>query len=116
MTQVLLRAEIAGVVFWLVSIVALTQPSRTLIVVWHLVALGLSFFIPTYSVSDQANLPSPMGVQCTLLGLLNGLLALGWCSRLDGRASRWPLVGITVTGVLLPLLIGVSSFKMTRMF
>jgi hypothetical protein len=112
--QLSLGVELVGVPFWIASLYLFIEPSPRVVLALHGVALFLSLVLPVYVVTSDA-VAFPASVSCGALGVLNGILATHWCERVgktsDTELSRWPIVGITLAGLVLELLSGWSRLQ-----
>ena len=116
LSTTLFRAEVAGVIFWLVSLFFVRRGRTLVIVVWHVVAAALSFAAPVSVAIWARNEPAGPVFWVWLLGFLNGILSAAWCASVEPKVSKLPMLGFAVGGIVLALVIVMSTFRMTRMF
>ena len=92
------------------------RPRRSLVVAWHLVALALSFAAPV--LLPQGGYRATRNAVLTLagLGVLNGLLGAAWCGRIEPAISKLPMLGITLGGFVLMVLMVLESGPIIRLF
>ena len=111
-----LGAEYAGLGFWIASLLLVRRPPSWLVVVWHLVALALSFAAPALLVLDGGRAPARAVAMLSVLGVLNGVLASAWCGRIDPAVSKMPMLGITVAGFVSALFLVLTAASPARLF
>jgi hypothetical protein len=116
LSTTLWRVEVAGVIFWLVSLFCVRRGTPLVVVVWHLVAAALSFAAPLAGAIWALDEPAKPVLWLWLLGFLNGLLGAAWCAYVEPKVSKLPMLGFAFGGIVLVTMIALSSFSMTRMF
>lgn len=112
----LLRAELLGLLFWLVSLFFVRRASELVLIAWHFIAATLSVVVPLAGASWAIDEPAGPVTGLWLLGFLNGLLGALWCARVEPKFSTLPMLCFAVGGAVLFVVVAMSSFKMTRMF
>lgn len=86
-----------------------------MVILFHCVALCLSFVAPSFAAAVE-EVPASTFFGIWLLALVNGLLGVAWCCRVEPRVSFWPMLGITFAGVATSVALVVSQLTPVRLF
>jgi len=112
----LLRAELMGLLFWVLSLLFMRRGQPAFVVVWHLVAAGLSAAVPVLVALRAQQASFSVLVQVCLLGVLNGLLGAAWCGRVDPPVAKLPMLSLTAVGFAAAVLLTIAAATPTRLF
>jgi len=112
----LLRAEWMGLFFWVMSLLFIRRGKPAFVVVWHLVAAGLSLVVPALVALRAQQVSFSILAPVCLLGVFNGLLGAVWCGRLDPPVAKLPMLSLTAAGLAAALLLTIAAATPTRLF
>jgi hypothetical protein len=112
----LLRAEWTGLFFWVLSLLFVRRARPAFVVGWHLVGAALSLALPVLVALRARQVSFTILASVCSLGVLNGLLGAIWCGRVDPPVGKLPMLGLTVAGFAVAVLLTLSAVTPTRLF